>query len=433
MERTKIKTVIVGGGFGGINVAQQLLKNSDNIEVTLVDRNNYNFFPPLLYQVATGFLDISNISYPYRRLFRDQPNFNFQMGELLSIHPEENKISLSTGEINYDNLVIATGTTSNYFGMQNIEKNALPMKTIDDAVALKNTLLQRLEDATLTKDIAERKRLTTIVVAGGGPTGVEVAGMLAELRQNIFKKDYPELADLPFDIYLIDGLPTLLTPMSKKSQEYTHKSLTAMGVNIKLNKKVVDFKNDRVSFDDGESIETKNLIWSAGVTSQRFEGMPAESYGRGNRLLVDAFNKVQGQGNIYAIGDNCLQTTDAAFPNGHPQVAQVAIQQGANLAQNLVATLSSGQQKPFTYHDKGSMAIIGRNKAVTDLPKPALHMNGFVAWLMWLFVHLISLVNFRNKLKTAYNWVAAYMSKDQHLRMIVKSNVKREQDVDYFM
>ncbi|WP_233268762.1 NAD(P)/FAD-dependent oxidoreductase [Mucilaginibacter lacusdianchii] len=432
MDTTKMKTVIVGGGFAGINLAQQLLKSSQNIHVTLVDRNNYNFFPPLLYQVATGFLDVSNISYPYRRLFRNQPNFTFQMGELLEIRPDQNTIELSTGELHYDNLIIATGTTSNYFGMQNIEKYSLPMKTIDDAIALKNTLLSRLEIASRTQDKAERKRLTTIVVAGGGPTGVEVAGMLSELRQNIFKKDYPELADLSFDIYLVDGMATLLTPMSEKSQAYTLKSLTNMGVQVKLNKRVTDFQGERVSFADGEVIETRNLIWAAGVTSQRFKGLPVESYGRGNRLLVDAFNKVQGEGNIYAIGDNCLQTTDPAFTGGHPQVAQVAIQQGQNLAKNLVATMNGGNQKPFTYHDKGSMAIIGRNKAVTDLPKPAIHMNGFIAWLMWLFVHLISLVNFRNKLKTAYNWVAAYLSKDQHLRMIVKSRTLQEEEADHW-
>lgn len=433
MTQHSMKTVIVGGGFAGINLAQELLKKNKNIQVTLIDRNNYNFFPPLLYQVATGFLDISNISYPYRRLFRDQPNFRFQAGELLAVHPEENKITLSTGEIAYDNLVIATGTTSNYFGMENIQKYSLPMKTIDDAIAMKNTLLQRLEDATLCKDPIERKKMTTIVVAGGGPTGVEIAGMLAELRQNIFKKDYPELADLPFDIFLVDGLPTLLAPMSKKSQDYTYKSLTNMGVVVKLNKRVVDFDNNKVSFADGEVIETKNLMWTAGVTSQRFEGVPAEAYGRGNRLAVDAYNKVQGQGNIYAIGDNCLQVTDAAFPGGHPQVAQVAIQQGQNLAANLVATLAGGSQKPFTYNDKGSMAIIGRNKAVADLPKPTIHLNGFIAWLMWLFVHLISLINFRNKLKTAYNWVAAYLTKDQHLRMIVRAKVRSEEGIDHLM
>lgn len=415
-----MKTVIIGGGFAGINLAQELLKNNPNIHVTLVDRNNYNFFPPLLYQVATGFLDASNISYPYRRLFRDHANFTFQMGDLQEIFPEENRIKLSTGELHYDNLVIATGTTSNYFGMQDIQKYALPMKTIDDALILKNTLLTRLETATRSTDALERKRLTTIVVAGGGPTGVEVAGMLSELRQNIFKKDYPELADLPFDIYLVDGMPTLLTPMSAKSQAYTLKSLNQMGVQVKLNKKVVGFDGNAVSFADGEVIETSNVIWAAGVTSERFAGLPQESYGRGSRLIVDEFNKVKGEGNIYAIGDNCFQVTDPAFPQGHPQVAQVAIQQGQNLAKNIISTLSGGTQKPFVYHDKGSMAIIGRNKAVTDLPKPALHMNGFIAWLMWLFVHLVSLVNFRNKLKTLYNWVAAYLTKDQHLRMIVK-------------
>ncbi|WP_431199164.1 NAD(P)/FAD-dependent oxidoreductase [Mucilaginibacter sp. P19] len=381
-----------------------------------------------MYQIATGFLDVSNISYPYRRLFRDHPNFTFRMGELLEIKPDENLVLLTSGALRYTKLVLATGTESNFFGNENVRKYALPMKTVADALLLKNTLLTRFEQAAYSNDPLEQKRLTSVVIAGGGPTGVEIAGMLSELKQNVFKKDYPELATLPFDIYVLDGLPTLLAPMTKKSQDYALKSLKSLGAIVSLNQLVKDYDGESVLLGDGSSIETKNLIWTAGVTGQIFAGLPTEFYGRGKRLLVDACNKVKGSANIFAIGDGCLQTLDKSFPNGHPQLAQVAIQQGVNLANNIHAEQKGRPLKPFRYHDKGSMAIIGRNKAVTDLPKPVLHFQGFFAWLMWLFVHLLSLVNFRNKLKTLTNWSAAYISKDQYLRMIIRPAKK---DTDY--
>jgi NADH dehydrogenase len=412
--------VIIGGGFAGINVAKNLLKKQADLHITLVDRNNYNFFPPLLYQVATGFLDVSNISYPYRKLFRNHPNFNFRTGDLLEVKPEENLVVLSSGELRYSKLILATGTESNFFGNENVRRYAMPMKTVSDALSLKNTLLTRFEQATISHDPVEQKKLTTVVIAGGGPTGVEIAGMLSELKQNVFRKDYPELAALPFDIYVLDGLPTLLAPMTKKSQEYALKSLEALGAIISLNQLVKDYDGESVLLGDGSRIETKNLIWTAGVTGQVFAGLSADFYGRGKRLMVDACNKVKGTDNVYAIGDACLQTLDKGFPNGHPQLAQVAIQQGQNLAYNILAGLAGHPLKPFRYHDKGSMAIIGRNKAVADLAGPTIHFQGFVAWLMWLFIHLLSLVNFRNKVKTFTNWTAAYISKDQYLRMIIR-------------
>jgi NADH dehydrogenase len=420
MKTKNNNIVIIGGGFAGINTAKALLKENKTLHITLVDRNNYNFFPPLLYQVATGFLDVSNISYPYRKYFRGYSNFTFHMGELLEIKTDINTVVLTTGELVYDKLIIATGTKSNFFGNENIMKNALPMKTIADALYLKNTLLERFELATRTEDSLERKKLTTVVIAGGGPTGVEIAGMLGGLRQNIFAKDYPELKELPFEIYILDGLPTLLAPMSKSSQQYTYKSLAKMGIQIKLNQLVKDFSDDTVFLADGSTIETKNLIWTAGVTANVFKGLTIEHYGRGQRLLVDSYNKVSGTVNIYAIGDTSYQTTDPAFPNGHPQLAQVAIQQGKLLARNIIAEFKREELKPFLYNDKGSMAIIGRNKAVADLPNPNLHFKGITAWLMWLFVHLLSLINFRNKTKTFFSWISAYISKDQYLRMIIR-------------
>lgn len=420
MTNTELKqVVIVGGGFAGVNLAKELAKDNSYV-ITLVDKNNYNFFPPLLYQVATGYLESSNISYPFRKLFRGSNNFTFRMGTVTRVVQAENKLVLDTGELHYDILVFATGTETNYFGMENVKKNSIPMKTVQDAIYMRNTLLERLERATRESDPAVRKKLTTIVVAGGGPTGVEISGMFAEMKNLVIPKDYPELIGSNGEIYLVDGLKSVLAPMSEKSQKYTYDTLTKMGVKIKLDCMVKDFSDDIVQFSTGESIETTTLIWAAGVTASVFEGIERESYGRGRRMLVDAYNKVQGTKNIYALGDTCLQTTDPAFPDGHPQVAQVAIQQGLNLGKNLKHVVEGKSLKPFVYHDKGSMAIIGRFKAVADLPKPKIHFDGFIAWMAWLFVHLVSLINFRNKVKTFYNWFVSYTTKDQSLRVIVK-------------
>lgn len=419
--------VIIGGGFAGVNMARNL-RGSTGFEVTIVDRNNYNFFPPLLYQVATGFLEVSNISYPFRKLFRRSGNIHFRMGEVQRIDSVEKKVILSTGELSYDILVLATGTESNYFGMENIRKASLPMKTVDDAIVMRNTLLQRAEEAAIATDPAERQRRYTIVIAGGGPTGVEIAGMLAEMRANIFEKDYPELKSDNLRIVLVDGAPVLLGPMSRRSQQYAYETLQNMGVEIWLDKQVKDYIDHTVVFADGDTIQTRLLLWTAGVTASAFPGIPTECYGRGRRLIVDTFNAVTGLSDVYAIGDTCLQTTDLSFPNGHPQLAQVAIQQGKNLAKNLKAMKQGRKQVPFSYHDKGAMAIIGRAKAAADIPKPGLHLKGFIAWFLWLFVHLFSLIHYRNRIATMYNWTVAYFTKDQSLRMIIRPAAKKTED-----
>jgi len=419
MNPTPKKIVIIGGGFAGVNLAKRLADHED-FEIVLVDKNNYNFFPPLIYQVATGYLETSNISYPFRKLFRGKKNFMFRLGELEEVFSERKKLMLSTGEISYDYLVFATGCITNYFGMESVERDAIPMKTVSDALQLRNTLLERLEQASRETDMDERRKLLTVVVAGGGPTGVEISGMFAEMKKTIIAKDYPELKGANGEIYLVDGLKAVLAPMSEKSQQYTYDTLTKMGVQIKLNAMVKDFVDDTVHFANGDSIEAKNLIWAAGVTAIVFKGIPEEVYGRGKRMVVDQYNKVVGMDDVYAIGDTCIQTTDTNFPQGHPQVAQVAIQQGDNLGKNLLKSLKNESLKAFGYHDKGSMAIIGRNKAVADLPKPKLFFSGFIAWAMWLFIHLLSLVNYRNRIKTLYNWTVAYFTKDQSLRMIVR-------------
>ena len=419
MEKQNQNIVIIGGGFAGVEMAEQLLKAGYRGKIILVDKNNYNFFPPLLYQFATGFLDISNISYPFRKYFRNHPAFRFRMGSLVAVRAEDQVAVLDNGEIHYDQLIIATGTVSNYFGNEHIRQHSFPMKTIGDAVTLKNRLLERLEVASRLTDQAKKDRLTTFVIAGGGPTGVEIAGMLSELRKNILHKDYPELAGCKMDIYLVDGLPALLSPMSKKSQAYAKSTLEQMGVIIRLGQVVKDYKDHVVLLADGTTIETDNLIWTAGVTGQLFEGLAKESYGKGNRLLTDAYSRVTGTANIYAIGDSSLMTADPAFPNGHPQLAQVALQQAAQLAHNIISETKGRGAKAFRYKDRGSMAIISRNKAVADLTGPLRHFQGFFAWLIWIFVHLMSLINLRNKITTLFNWYNAYITRDQPLRMII--------------
>lgn len=419
--------VIIGGGFAGINLAKDLT-DYKGIEVTLVDKNNYNFFPPLIYQVATAFLEPSSISYPFRKFFAGKKNLQFRLGELQKVVPAENKIILNNGELHYDQLVFATGAETSYFGMENVKKNAIPMKTLNDAIEMRNALLKNLEKAAITKDIRKRRKLLTIVVAGGGPTGVEVSGMFAEMRKNILLKEYPELETSASNIYLVDGGDALLAPMSKESQQDTLDAVTQLGVVVKLNAKVVDYYDDTVYFADGETIQTKNLIWAAGVSAKAFEGIPTDSYGRGKRMITDAFNKVNATQNIYAIGDTCIQHTDVNFPEGHPQVAQVAIQQGLNLANNFKLMAQNKALSPFKYNDKGSMAIIGKNKAVVDLPKPKMHFKGFFAWMIWLFVHLMSLITYRNRINTFYHWMVAYFSKDQSLRMIIRPDKRSKGD-----
>lgn len=402
--------VIIGGGFAGIHMAKQLGRK-EGITVTLVDKNNYNFFTPLLYQVAAGLLDISSICIPFRTIFKGKNNLNFRLGELEEVCPKENKVVLSTGVLHYDYLIIATGTKSNFFGMENIEKNSLPMKSVEEATKLRNYLLMEAEKYITTDDEAEKAKMRNIVISGAGPSGVEVAGILAEMRNRILEEIYPELNSEEMTIYLVDGAPTVLPPFKEKSQKYALEKLKNMGIKVELNKMVSDYKNDRVYFKDGESIATKTLIWTAGVIALKFKGMPEESYEKGNRLGVDQFNKVHHTQNIFAIGDACIQKTDANFPDGHPQLASVAQQQGRTMAKNLVAFTTNKEPEPFDYNDKGTMAIIGRNKAVADLNIPKTTITGWLAWMAWLFVHLFLLLNYRNKFRTMWNWAISYFGK----------------------
>ncbi|WP_053990280.1 NAD(P)/FAD-dependent oxidoreductase [Mangrovimonas sp. TPBH4] len=412
----KKTVIIVGGGFAGLELINQL--GNSNYNVILVDTNNYNFFPPLLYQVAAGFMEPSAISYPFRKILRSKPNVKFRLGSLEKVVPQENKIIVSNGELYYDILVMATGAETNFFGNKNIEEYSLPMKTISDALALRNVIFTRLERATRLEKRKDRKKLLSFVIAGAGPTGVELSGIFAEMRAHILTKDYPELSmDDLGEIYLIDGQDAVLAVMSEKTQKYTYKKLEELGVTIKLNTLVKDFKDDIVSLSDGTEIHSRNLIWAAGISAKTFDGFTPENYGPGRRLKTNAYNLVDGYDNIYAIGDSALVSGDSNYPKGHPQLAQTAIQQAKNLGKNLCST---SEWKPFIYKDLGSMAIIGRNKAVTDGPDQKFFFKGFLAWCIWIFVHIMSLVNFRNRMRALYDWIGYYINKDQSFRMIIK-------------
>ena len=411
---------VIGGGFAGLNLVRQMSKNKF-YDVTLIDKNNYNYFTPLLYQVATSFLEPSSISYPFRKIFRKK-DITFRMASLLKVNASENKLYLSDGgELVYDYLVFAAGAKTNFFGNENVRQNSYSLKDVDDALYFRNELIKTFEKASLEKDPLERQRLLTIVVAGGGPTGVEVAGMFAEMKKYILGKDYPELKNALMEIHVIDGSPYLLSAMSDKTHKEAYRALNEMGVHIKLNTTVVLYEKDKVHLSDGGVIETKTLVWAAGVIANTFEGISEQSIGKGGRMITDAYNRVQRYDNIFAIGDIGIQFSDSDYPDGHPQLAQPAIQQGKALAKNLFRLAKGHPMKPFKYFDRGDMAIIGRRLAVADLFKHKLHLAGLLGLLGWLFIHLMSLVNYNNKIKTFYNWAVAYLTQDQALRMIFRS------------
>ena len=417
------KIVVVGGGFAGVNFIEEL-EDNPNFQITLVDANNYNHFPPLLYQVATAFIEASNICYPFRKMFQGKKNLRFHLGSLLHINYEQNYIETDTGLLDYNFLVLAVGTESNYFGLENVKQHSLPMKTVDDALNLRNHILMSFEKAVQEKDTEIRQKYLNIVIAGGGPSGVEVAGMLAEMRQYLAKKEYPEFTDAHAQIILVDMAPVLLTPMSKSSQQEALDVLTKLGVTVKLNVSVKDYVDEMVILGNGEKIQTNTLIWTSGVIGKELLGLPEGVLGRGRRVQVNEYNRVGGTQNIFAIGDICLHTTDAHFPNGHPQVAQVAIQQGNLLAKNLVKIVNQEAAKPFVYNDRGSMAIIAKYKAVADLPK--FSFKGFFAWLAWLFIHIIPIAGFRNKVKLSSNWFWEFLTNNPSLRLIIRPREKEK-------
>lgn len=413
---THKRVVIIGGGFGGLKLIEGLCKSG--FQIVLLDRTNYHQFQPLLYQVATAGLNAGSIAFPFRKDFRRYPDFHFRMTEVTRISPENQTVETTVGTISYDYLVIAAGTTTNYYGMQNIEKFALPMKSVTEAMTLRTRLLTNFEYALTEEDENIRQQLLNIAIVGGGATGVEIAGALAEMKRYVLQKDYPDLSGGTFNIYLIEGSSRLLGVMSEEASGKAKEFLNRMGVKILLDTKVTDYRDNQLLFENGKSIPTQTVIWVSGVTANRLEGIPKESSGRGGRILTDEFNRVKGLANVFAIGDICL-VPEKNYPNGHPQVAQAAIQQGKLLARNLQRMEQHEILRPFHYRDLGTLATVGRNKAVADL----LHFKtqGFVAWLLWSVVHLRSILGGRNRMEILLNWIWNYLTYDQAIRVIFKN------------
>lgn len=419
----KKRVVIVGGGFGGLKLAQKLKKS--NFQVVLVDKNNYHQFPPLIYQVASSGIEPSSIAFPFRRIFQKRKDFYFRLAEVKSIMPEKNMIQTSIGKLSYDYLVLASGTTTNFFGNKEIEENSIPMKTLSESMGLRNALLDNFERALTCASPQERQELLNVVIVGGGATGVEIAGALSEMKNFVLPKDYPDLPNSLMNIYLIESQDRLLGAMSQKSSENVLKYLRSMGVNVLLNQRVTDYKDHIVYINDGSTIATRTFIWVTGVTAQVVGQMPADKVGRGGRILVDAYNRVKGMDNVFSIGDQCLMLdADPQWKGGHPQLAQPAIQQGNLLASNLKRLEKGKKLKPFRYKNLGSMATVGRNKAVAEFA--GMKMGGFFAWLMWLVVHLRSILGVRNKFIVFFNWMINYFSYGQSLRLIIYAKKAKE-------
>jgi NADH dehydrogenase len=414
----KPRIIIIGGGFGGLEVAKGL--KGLKAQVVLFDKNNYHTFQPLLYQVASSGLETSSIVFPFRKRFVKQNDFYFRLAEVISIIPEENCVESSIGSIKYDYLVIANGASTNFYGMADVESHAFSMKTITDSIKLRNAIIRNLEAALLTDDPELVNSLMDFVIVGGGPTGVELAGALAELKNHVFPKDYKELELSNMDIHLVEANGRLLHGMSEKASAKALEYLQKMGVKVHLNCSVKSYDGHEVAFNTGEKLISRSLIWAAGVKGKPVHGITAESIGKGARVIVDEYNRVKGYDNIFAIGDAAIMQGDPAFANGHPQMAQPAIQQGKLVASNIKRIISKKKLKPFRYNDMGSMATIGRNKAVADLG--AFKFQGFFAWLIWMFIHLISLIGFRNKVFTLLSWIWSYFSYDKSNRLIISRN-----------
>ena len=411
------RVVVVGGGLGGLKLVSSL--RDTDFQVVLVDKNNYNQFPPLIYQVASAGLEPSNISFPFRRLFQGWKNFFFRMAEVQHIDTEEKAIKTSIGTIHYDDLVLAAGATTNFFGNKNIEASALPMKSVSESMRLRNTILQNLERAETEDNEAQKQALMNIAIVGGGPSGVEIAGVLAEMKQTILPRDYPDLDTSCMHIYLINATPRLLGAMSERSSREAEKALKELGVEVMTNCMVTDYVDKELVLKDGQRISAETVIWVSGIKANNIDGIPTESIGHAGRILVDRFNRVKGLKDVYAIGDQCIVEGDEAYPYGHPQLAQVAIQQAKTLAKNLIRQEKGETEQTFSYHNLGTMATIGRKKAVVEIGK--LKFGGFFAWLLWLIVHLRSILGVKNKTIVFLNWMWSYMNYKQSLRLILKA------------
>ena len=421
----KKRVVIIGGGLGGLRLAEDLY--GSGMQVVLIDKNNFHQFPPLIYQIASAGIDPSSISFPFRQIFRKRKDFYFRMAEARMVDTEKKILQTSIGKIDYDYLVLAAGATTNFFGNKNIEEWAIPMKTVPEAMGLRNALLSNLERALTCATEEERQELLNVVIVGGGATGVEIAGALAEMRRYVIPYDYPDMDSSLMHIYLIEAGDRLLAGLSQESSQKAYEFLKSMGVDIQFGKMVTDYRDHKVIMKDGTEIPTRTFLWVSGIRANAMPGIDESHLGRGFRFKVDEYNRIPGLNDVYAIGDQCLQTSDAAYPNGHPQVAQVAIQQAKNLAKNLKLIdqgADSSALTAFHYKNLGSMATIGRNKAVVEIGK--FRSQGFFAWVLWLVVHLRSILGVKNKMMVLLNWLWKYVSYNDSIRMITYATKPRE-------
>lgn len=421
----KKRVVIVGGGLGGLRLAEDLY--GVGMQVVLIDKNNFHQFPPLIYQIASAGIDPSSISFPFRQIFRKRKDFYFRMAEARMVDTDKKILQTSIGKIDYDYLVLAAGATTNFFGNKNIEDWAIPMKTVPEAMGLRNALLSNLERALTCATEEERQELLNVVIVGGGATGVEIAGALSEMKRYVIPYDYPDMDSSLMHIYLIEAGDRLLAGMSQDSSKKAYDFLKSMGVDIQFGKMVTDYRDHKVIMKDGTEIPTRTFLWVSGIRANAMPGIDESHLGRGFRFKVDQYNRIPGLEGVFAIGDQCLQTTDKAYPNGHPQVAQVAIQQAKNLAKNL-KKINEGQAESsltaFKYKNFGSMATIGRNKAVVEIGK--FRSQGFFAWILWLIVHLRSILGVKNKMMVLLNWLWKYVSYNDSIRMITYATKPRE-------
>lgn len=420
---TKKRVVIIGGGFAGLRLARKL--KSSPFNVVLLDKNNYHQFQPLFYQVATAGLEPSAISFPLRRIFHHTPNVTFRMAEAIKIDQDEKRVYTNIGYLEYDYLVLGMGASTNYFGLTNIMEHSIPMKSVSEALFIRNKVISNYERAINIADEEELESLMNVVIVGGGPTGVELAGAVAELRNRVLPKDYPQLDFAKMKVVLVEMGKQLLSGMSEISSKRAKEYLDSLGVQVKLNSAVEDYNGRIVQIKDGEKIHTQTLLWAAGIKANKIEGIQPSQYSKSGRFLVDPYHQLPNSTSIYALGDVCLMKTEE-FPDGHPQVAQVALQQADNLAHNLKNIQKQKDPRAFRYKDLGSMATVGKKLAVVDLP--FIRFQGTLAWLTWLFVHLMAIVGVKNRLFIFLDWAWNYLSFDPALRLLIRPSYVKPRD-----
>lgn len=416
--------IIIGGGFAGLELIKKL--NKKPIKVTVIDKNNYFNFQPLMYQVASGGLGPDAIAYPLRKIIGSMPNVAFRMAEVEEVFTEKNEIKTNIGVFHYDYLCIATGAQTNFFGNAELEKYSMQLKSIPDALDLRSVILQEFEKALSESKTGDIDRILNFVVVGGGPTGVETAGSLAEIKKNVIPADYREIDATKMQVHLIEAAPRILAAMSEISSKKAQQFLEKLGVHVQVNTAVqsYDVQSGNLTLSNGSVLKTDTVIWSAGVKGKTISGIPADLIVKGNRYKVDAFNRIETLKNVFAIGDIAYMTSDAAYPNGHPMVATVAQQQGVLLGKNLIKMIANKELKPYTYFNLGSMATIGRHKAVFEIF--GIKMQGYIAWLGWMFIHLMLLVGFRNRLVVFLNWMWNYVSYQRAIRIITRPFIPKK-------